>query len=90
MSEHLREISSQVAPGAHCVLLCDGAGWHQRGGKLVVPENISLLPIPPYSPELNPMENVWGIIFAATNSVIAHGTVTTQWSPPSARKHGRF
>jgi hypothetical protein len=59
MSEHLREISSQVAPGAHCVLLCDGAGWHQRGGKLVVPENISLLPIPPYSPELNPMENVW-------------------------------
>jgi hypothetical protein len=59
MSEHLREISSQVTPGAHCVLLCDGAGWHQRGGKLVVPENTSLLPIPPYSPELNPMENVW-------------------------------
>lgn len=59
MSEHLREISSQVAPGAHCVLLCDGAGWHRCGGKLVVPANISLLPIPPYSPELNPMENVW-------------------------------
>ena len=41
------------------VVFCDSAGWHQRGGKLVVPENISLLPIPPYSPELNPMENVW-------------------------------
>jgi hypothetical protein len=57
MSKHLREISSQV--GAHCVLLCDGAGWHQRGGKLVLPENISLLSMWSYSPELNPMENVW-------------------------------
>jgi hypothetical protein len=59
MSEHLKEISTQVAPGAHIVLLCGGAGWHQRGSRLVVPDNITLLPLPPYSPELNPMENVW-------------------------------
>ena len=59
MNEHLREISTQVLPGAHAVLLCDGAGWHQQGGRLVVPDNITLLPLPPYSPELNPMENVW-------------------------------
>jgi len=59
MSEHLKEISTQVAPGAHAVLVCDGAGWHQRGEKLQVPDNITLLPLPPYSPELNPMENVW-------------------------------
>jgi transposase len=59
MSEHLREIGSQVTPGAHCVLICDGAGWHQCGGRLEVPTNISLLPLPPYSPELNPMENAW-------------------------------
>ena len=58
-NEHLAEISTQIMPGAHAVLLCDGAGWHQTGDKLRVPENISLLPIPPYSPELNPMENVW-------------------------------
>jgi hypothetical protein len=51
MSEHLREISSQVTVGAHAVLLCDGAGWNQ-GAKLAVPDNITLLPIPPYSPEL--------------------------------------
>lgn len=59
MSEHLKEIATQVAPGAHAVLVCDGAGWHQRGERLTVPDNITLLPLPPYSPELNPMENVW-------------------------------
>ncbi len=59
MNEHLKEISAQVLPGAHAVLICDGAGWHQRGKKLAVPGNITLIPLPPYSPELNAMENVW-------------------------------
>src|SRR3984885_613225 len=59
MNEHLKEISTQVSAGAHAVLVCDRAGWHQRGKQLVVPDNISLLPLPSYSPELNPMENVW-------------------------------
>ena len=59
MNLHLAEISTQVAKGAIALLNCDGAGWHQTGGKLVVPDNIVLLHIPPYSPELNPMENVW-------------------------------
>lgn len=59
MAEHLKEIAAQVAPGAHAVVLCDGAGWHQRGERLRVPDNITLLPLPPYSPELNPMENIW-------------------------------
>jgi hypothetical protein len=59
MNLHLEEIGTQVAPGAHALLVCDGAGWHQRGKKLIVPDNITLLSLPPYSPELNPMENVW-------------------------------
>ena len=59
MNLHLAEISTQVAPGAHAVLTCDGAGWHKTGGKLKLPDNISLLPLPPYSPELNPVENIW-------------------------------
>ena len=59
MNVHLKEISTQVAPGAYAVLVCDGAGWHQRGGKLQVPDNITMLSLPPYSPELNLMENVW-------------------------------
>jgi DDE superfamily endonuclease len=59
MNEHLKEISAQVADGAHAILVLDGAGWHQQGGKLLVPDNITLLPLPPYAPELNPVENVW-------------------------------
>jgi len=59
MNEHLKEISAQVTAGAHAILICDGAGWHQTGGALNVPKNITLLSLPPYSPELNPMENVW-------------------------------
>lgn len=64
MSEHLEEISSQVSAGAHAILICDGAGWHQTGGDLKVPHNITLLPLPPYAPELNPMENVWAYLRA--------------------------
>ena len=59
MNLHLDEISSQVAQGSHAVLLRDGAGWHQTGGKLRVPKNVSLLPLPPYFPELNRVENIW-------------------------------
>ena len=59
MTEHLTEIATQVEPGAQAVLLCDGAGWHQQSERLIIPDNITPLPIPPYSPELNPMENIW-------------------------------
>lgn len=59
MNLHLAEISRQVAADHHAVLILDGAGWHQPGDKLVVPENISLLHLPPYCPELNPVENIW-------------------------------
>ena len=59
MALHLEEVSTQVAPGAHAVLVCDGAGWHQPGARLRVPDNVTLLRLPPYAPELNPMENVW-------------------------------
>src|SRR3954465_7564406 len=55
---HLAEIGRHVAPGAHAVVVLDGAGWHGAGA-LPVPENLPLLPLPRYSPELNPVENVW-------------------------------
>ncbi len=58
MNLHLQAISRQVAPDAHAVLVIDGAGYHQRTA-LEVPDNITILTLPPYSPELNPVENIW-------------------------------
>lgn len=62
MNLHLAEISANVADGAYAVLVVDGAGWHKVGGTLRVPANVSLLLLPPYSPELNPVENVWAFL----------------------------
>ena len=61
MQAHLAEISAMVDPGAHAVLILDQAGWH-TSAKLIVPDNISLLPLPPRAPELNPVENIWQYI----------------------------
>src|ERR1700751_2922227 len=58
MQLHLNEIASKVSPGAHAIVILDQAGWH--GAKeLKVPHNISLMPLPPRSPELNSQENIW-------------------------------
>lgn len=57
MQVFLDEIASRY-PDDRIVMVLDGAGWH-RGGALVVPENMRLIPLPAYSPELNPVENIW-------------------------------
>jgi transposase len=61
MNEHLAEISRSVSVGAIALLVLDGAGWHSSP-RLSIPENIVLLPLPPYSPELNPVENIWAFL----------------------------
>lgn len=58
MNMHLEEISLCVAQGSHAVVIVDGAGYH-KSDDLVIPKNISLLRLPPYSPELNSHENIW-------------------------------
>ena len=58
MAAHLAEISEAVDPGAHAVVIVDQAGWHMSP-KLAIPSNITLMALPPRSPELNPVENVW-------------------------------
>jgi transposase len=58
MTLHLNEIAQAVTPGAHALVLVDQAGWHQSK-KLVVPVNITLVPLPAKAPELNPVENIW-------------------------------
>lgn len=58
MNEHLAVISKSVSVGAIAVLVLDNAGWH-TSPRLKLPDNIVLLPLPRYAPELNPVENVW-------------------------------
>ena len=59
MSLFLAAFAEQLAPGTHAVLILDQAGWH-GARRLVVPSNnVTLLPLPAYSPELNPVERVW-------------------------------
>ena len=54
----LEQFSRELAAGAHAVLVWDGAGYHTGDG-LVVPSNVSLIRLVPYSPELNPVEDLW-------------------------------
>ncbi len=58
MNRHLQDVSEQVAPGSHAVVVLIGAGW-QKSKDLEIPNNISLLFLPPYSPELNPRETMF-------------------------------
>lgn len=54
----LEQFARERPPGVHAVLIWDGAGYHTAGA-LKVPANVSLILLPPYSPELNPVENLW-------------------------------
>jgi transposase len=54
----LEQFSASLAPSEQAVMIWDGAGFH-RSKQLRVPDNITLLPLPAYSPELNPIENLW-------------------------------
>jgi transposase len=58
MQIHLNQIAENVQDGHHGIIMLDRASWHTTEA-LVIPSNISLMPLPPYSPELNPMEPVW-------------------------------
>ena len=58
---HLEQIS-RADPDAVHVVIWDGAGFHQQDGDPDVPNNIRLVRLPPYSPELNPAEKLWDII----------------------------
>ena len=57
MNLFLGELSTQF-PDDIILLCCDGAAWH-KAGSLIVPENIRLFFIPPYTPEMNPIEQIW-------------------------------
>lgn len=54
----LQQFSATIPGDEHAVLIWDGAGYH-TSKQLAVPENITVVQLPPYSPELNPIENLW-------------------------------
>jgi transposase len=58
MQEFLNRFAETIAADEHAVMILDQAGWH-RSNDLAVPENVTLISLPPYSPELNPVERVW-------------------------------
>jgi hypothetical protein len=75
----LEELSSQVPPRTHALVLVDNAGWHVSD-EVIVPANLTLVPLPPYSPELNAIERVWeylrerwlsGCVFKNAEAVVA-------------------
>jgi hypothetical protein len=80
MGLHLAEVAAAVAADAHAVVLLDQAGWHMACD-LKIPPNITLMPLPPCAPELNPVENVWQFmrenwlsnrVFASYDDIIDH------------------
>lgn len=58
MNLFLAAFGRSLPEGVHAVLVLDRAGWHGARA-LTVPANVTLVPLPPYSPELNPVERIW-------------------------------
>jgi len=74
----LEEVASQLPPGTHVAMLIDNAGWH-TANDLRAPPNITLVHLPPYSPELKAIEKVWqylrdrylsGRLFSDTRAIV--------------------
>lgn len=61
MNAFLEVLSESLGPVDHAVLVMDNAGWHHSKG-LAMPPNITTLFLPPYSPELNPIERLWAYL----------------------------
>ena len=57
MNVFLNELSTQC-PDDYIILVADGASWHRSKG-LKIPDNIEICPLPPYTPEMNPIEQIW-------------------------------
>lgn len=59
MNIHLQQISASIPSDSHTILVVDQASWHSKSTTLKIPKNISLLDLPPYSPQINPIEKLW-------------------------------
>jgi transposase len=59
MNVYLKELSKEIK--GDFILIMDGAGWH-KSKNLIIPKNIQIILLPPYCPELNPVERLWRYI----------------------------
>jgi transposase len=59
MNVYLEELSKEIKEDF--ILIMDGAGWH-KSKNLIIPKNIQLIILPPYCPELNPVERLWRFV----------------------------
>lgn len=58
MNVFLAELAAAIPAGTHAAVIMDQAGWHIARA-LSVPPNMTLVPLPPYSPEINGIERLW-------------------------------
>jgi transposase len=58
VNQFLAQFAQELTPGVHAVLIWDQAGFHTANA-LQIPANVTVIELPPYSPELNPVENLW-------------------------------
>ena len=58
MNLYLKDFAKHLPSNTHALMVMDGAGWH-NSKELQIPDNVSILLLPPYSPELNPAELIW-------------------------------
>jgi len=59
MNVFLEELSNEIKEDS--IVIMDGAGWH-KSKDLIVPHNIQIVLLPPYCPELNPVERFWKFV----------------------------
>jgi hypothetical protein len=85
----LAQLAAMLEPDVQAVLVWDGAGFH-RANDLICPSNITLVSLPPYSPELNPFESLWHYLRSQHSPNCMYGTVDnlfdaaeTAWLDPA-------
>jgi transposase len=100
MSIFLAELSTRH-PEEFILMVLDGAGWH-RAIDLEVPDNMRLIPLPPYSPELNPVEHIWdeirekwfpNLVFDSLDAIedrLVEALVTLEQDPQRVQKIAGF
>ncbi len=85
MDLFLAQFAATLPADSHAVLVLDGAGWHDQRA-LTVPDNLTLVSLPAYSPELNPVERIW--LSSPCASLTSGMTTPPTGSAPTATRIG--